>query len=89
MSDKEFTGTLGLKSCLIKTEFLSLWDVEHTEVMHVVSLKTLVRRRLYYKCDVVNPNNWPNEAEVLSPFEDLGFQSAFQQANFIVHNLLF
>jgi hypothetical protein len=45
--------------------------------MHVISLETLFRRGLYYGCDVVNPNNWPNEAEGLSPLDDLCFQTVF------------
>jgi hypothetical protein len=51
---------------LFKTEFLFLWEIEATEILHVVSLKTLERSNLLIKFKVLDPEYW--EGDTLPPF---------------------
>jgi hypothetical protein len=43
---------------LFKTEFLFLWEIEATEILHVVSLETLQRSNLLNKFKVLDPEYW-------------------------------
>jgi hypothetical protein len=43
---------------LFKTEFLFLWEIEATEILHVVSLETLERSNLLIKFKVLDPVCW-------------------------------
>jgi len=46
------------KKPLFRTEFLFLWEIKASEILHVVSLETLERSNLLIKFGVLDPEYW-------------------------------
>jgi len=71
MLGEEFGLAFGFKSCLFKTEFLFLWEIKATEIMHVVSLNALISRGLFKIFPVLDPECWPDVEQALPSLEGL------------------
>lgn len=59
----ELANECGLRTCLYKTEFLFLWEIEDADIVHVVSLASLVDNRLLDIFKVLDPDYWDDEGE--------------------------
>jgi hypothetical protein len=68
---EELASAFGLNSCLFQTEFLFLWEIKASEIMHVVPLKTLISRGLYKRCPVLDPSLWVDVEQGLPSLPEL------------------
>jgi hypothetical protein len=59
VSAEALADEFGLRSWLFKTEFLFPWEIEANEIVHVVSLATLIENQLLDRFKVLNDASLP------------------------------